>query len=207
VSNAAFPQPGPTVFGPMVGASDVREAMSATVQTWAGAYIAEMAALTGAALSPFQSWKVLYEYRTLPASEAPACWVTCTGTHGRPERQGNGRYMADWAVDVSVVVNGTTWDEAADRTAAYVTAVRTAILQHGSLGGLAQSTTWLGERYTAVDHSATRTLGVGLIAFGVRVDNVVNASAGPATPTAGPALAPTIATGRVAVVNKRTSPL
>ena len=55
-------------------------------------------------------------------------------------------------------------------------------MQKRSLGGVACGTTWLDESYDDAPTDAERTLGIGLLAFEVSVDNVVKRDGGPAYP-------------------------
>lgn len=193
-SPTPFPPYGTDLFGPLVGEAQVREAVKNTIATWSAVYITEMAAQTGLALKPVQDWKVLPEYRTLPLSDAPACWVTCLGTQGKPRPAGDGRTAADYLVEVSVLVWGQgTWEAAADLVSHYATAIRSAIAQHRDLGGFATNTNWQGGKGMPVEHSATRSLMVHVSHYLVTVENVVNVQGGPATPTSPTVSAPTVA--------------
>jgi len=203
-----FPPTTPDLFGPIVGADDVRQAVRATLQTWSQTYINELAYRTGRQLKDFRSFAYQYEYRTLTVDQSPACWVTVPGTRGQPERQGSGPIRVHWVSDVSVVVNGGLWAETADLVALYLKAVRTIILQHGSLQGFAESTMWLSERYAPVGNEAAgRTLGVGVATFEHVVANCVNWQAGPKTVPigAGTTPGPTVASVNV-TLTKETLP-
>lgn len=176
-----FPVIEPDVFGPIVGADDVRDAVRDTIKQWSPVYIAEMAARSDQPLVPFRHWETLYQYRELGASDGPACWVTCAGTFGEPQRQGNGNVKAVWIVDTHVVVYGLDWAETADLTAKYVKTVRALLLQQSvqPVTGTDGVVRWISESYAEVAHEARRSLGVGVSRFHITVDAVVNTAAGP----------------------------
>ena len=195
----AFPLPTPDIFGPILSTADIRKAVLSTLQAWTPTYVAAMASRSGLVLLPFEDWKLRPEYRTLPVNNSPACLVTCLGTASTPQRRGNGDVMAVWTIEVLVVVFGDDWEATSDLVGYYTAAVRTALEQHRDLGGVASATQWLGEKYTEIEHSSTRTLGGAVIHFAVTTEHVLNYQAGPATPTSPLVLSPTAATASVTV--------
>ena len=197
MTSPVFPLPTPDVYGPALGGHTARQAVQATLQTWTPSYIAEVAKRLGLTMGPFQHWVALPEYRALPQNYAAACWATCTGTRGTPERRGDGTYRADYLIEVSTLVYGGDWDQTEDLTSAYNLAARMALLQHRSLGDVAVTTVWQGETYTPVSHTATRTLGCYRSNYLVTLDPVATTAGGPTTvPPAGqlPPTPPTVAT-------------
>jgi hypothetical protein len=91
-----------------------------------------------------------------------------------------------WVANAHLVIAGTSWDEAEDRMALYMAAVRTAVLQNRSLGGLAVNTRWVGEATKVMNTSARRTEETGVIQFSVTVNGVVNDRTGPTSPLTQP---------------------
>lgn len=177
-----FPPLEPDIFGPIVGADDVRDAVRNTIRRWSPTYIAAMAARSDKPLVPFDHWDTLYEYRALPSDQGPACWVTCSGVVGDPLRQGSGVTSAVFEADVHIVINGLDWQETSDLTSAYTKTVRALLLQQGGLDGFVGvdgGTKWVAEKYQEIAHEARRSLGVGVSRFHITVDGVVNTSAGP----------------------------
>lgn len=179
--NAFWPPTG--VFGPIITPATVRAAARDTLQTWSATYIGEVARQQGFELSPIQDWKVRQQYRTLPVGESPACWVTGLGTLTKPQRKGDGTYLVTWGVEVDLLIWGDDFENTEDLTGHYAAACVAALVQHGDLGGVAEATAWTGYRYAEVEHSSTRTLGVGRLTFAVTVDGVVNSAVGPTDPT------------------------
>lgn len=174
-----FPLPAPDAYGPGLGGHTVRQAMEAVLQAWTPTYIAEVASRLGLSMSPFQQWVALPEYRALPQNYTAACWTSVTGTRGQPQRQGDGTWRAVYTAETSTLVYGADWDATEDLCSAYNLAVRMCLLQHRSLGQVAEDTAWLGESYTPVTHSNTRTLGVYRGLWAVTLAGTVQDSAGP----------------------------
>lgn len=176
-----------TAMGPIVSASHVRDAVERTLQLWIPTYVDEIGRQVGKTLLPFEAWEVQPDYRTMPVDLSPACIVNVPGTTKKiPDRHGDGTYRAYWRVEVDVILYGQFWMETADLCGWYQSAVRAALVQHGSLGGFATSTLWQGETYGQLEHTASRTLGAGRSLFEVVVDPVVNAYLGPAVPPSDP---------------------
>ena len=74
------------------------------------------------------------------------------------------------------------WQETQAITFAYGAAARTAIAQHESLGGIAESTMWMGEVYKEKEHLSNRTIGLILIDFEVTTATTLDIHAGPPSP-------------------------
>jgi hypothetical protein len=169
----------PDVFGPAAGGHTVRQAVRDTLQTWTPTYIALIAQRLGLDMAPFQQWIALSEYRALPQNYTAACWPTCLGTRGTPQRQGNGIYRAAYGIEVSTLVYGGDWDQTEDLTSAYNLAARMALLQHRDLGGVADALGWISETYAVASHTNTRTLGVYRAVYEVWLPAAVQTAAGP----------------------------
>jgi len=195
--NPFFPATG--VFDSIVTPADVRAAARDTLKVWLSTYITEVGRQKGLELDPIQDWTVRQQYRTLSIGESPACWVTGLGTLAKPTRKGDGTYLVPWGIEVDVLVWGDDFEATEDLVGHYAAACIATLVQHQDLGGIAETTTWTGYRYTEVEHSSTRTLGVGRLTFTVTVDNVVNSSAGPSDPTVPVTVPPLVQTVAVNV--------
>jgi len=188
-------------FGPVYGGHTVQEAFYNTLQTWLPTYIAEFNRALGSnvLMVPFE-YRHRPEYRTLPKNSSAAILVTVPGTAGQPEIfQSNVR--AHFHVDVMVYIYGSTdWQETEALTQAYAACLRTCMVQNRALGGIAETTIWLGEEYLEGEHSSTRTTGVSHIRFLVTIANVMNIYGGVATPSvAAPAAVPVSQTKNITV--------
>lgn len=216
MTNVYWPLTVPDSLGGVVGADDVRDAVRATIETWAPFYVAVIsdrlatAGLIGgpgqnpAPLPDFGEWKNEPTFRNIGSGQPAAFLVRVPATVGTPDTQGNGQVIATWRCQVTVQVFGTQWEEAADLASWYEKAVRLSVMQHKSLGGFANSTKWMGNQYSGKEHSSSRTEGLIVMAFDVKVGNVIDVSRGPATvpvPPVVPAPDNTVATTSVTIAN------
>lgn len=204
-----FPLPLPDSLGAMVGADDVRDAVKATVDLWSPYYVgivsqrlAAAGRIGGAGQNPnplpnFGTWVNEPSFRSIGTGQPAAYLVTVSGTVGKPHLQGNGQTLACYRAQVQVQTFGTSWQEAADLTSWYAKAVRWSVGQHRSLGGFANNTAWIGESYSAVEHSSSRTEGRVVVGFDVTIGDVMDVNRGPATVPGGggpPTQDPTVET-------------
>jgi hypothetical protein len=181
----------PSPLGPFIGPAHVRQAVLATLTRWAPFYVNEAIRQTGADLPGFTDF--VNEPLQAPTTvvEAPRYVVHVPGTLGQPRRKGDGTYIATWDVQIALWMWGADYQETEDKLGYYAIAIRELMLQQPSLGGFAEATVWRGERYAqAGAPTAYRTWGQALVQFGVTVDGVVSAFAGPATPPLDPTAEP-----------------
>jgi hypothetical protein len=222
MTNVEWPLPQPDSLGPNLGADDVADAVVATLDEWTPFYVAMISGRVTAAgkiggrsqpttpLAPFGHWINEDEYRNVGTGRPAGYEVRVPATVGEPRRKGSGLYVATWRVQVNVQYWGTDWQESRDGTSWYEKATRWSILQHRSLGGFANSTTWKGTSFQRGGHSSSRTEGIAVIGFDVEVLDSINDTRGPATVPAPPLVPdqdPTVATTSVTLTNAGTGPL
>ena len=173
----------PDIFGPIVGGHTIQEAIYSTLHTWLPAYIAEFnRVLGGQILTVPTEYRIKPDHRNLTPKVEASVFVSCPGTSKQPQRHGH-QTRAVWNPQVSLCVNGTMdWQETQAITFAYGAAARTAIAQHESLGGIAESTMWMGEVYKEKEHLSNRTIGLILIDFEVTTATTLDIHAGPPSP-------------------------
>lgn len=176
-----------TVFGQIVTASAVEEAALATLALWMPTYLGEIERQHGTtAIAVPASYTARSEVQNWPEEHLPAVIAISPGTSAVPEARGDGRVDAEWSLGVAVVVSAVDRDTTRRMAQLYSAAVRAAILQHPSLGGVAAGTVWLAESYVDVPVEDTRTLMAAQVVFVVRVDEVVDLFDGPAVPDEAP---------------------
>lgn len=171
------------VYGPIYGGHSVQEACYNTLQKWLPAYIHEFnRKLGGEILTVPTEYKYQPDERPFTREVSASILVVCGGTVGEPKRLSNATW-SDWSIQASACVIGTKdWQETEALTFAYGAAVRTAIAQHPSLGGLAKATLWTGEKYMRGTRSSTRQVGLAIIDFQVTLPQTMNPNAGPPEP-------------------------
>lgn len=201
MTSTYWPSPLPDALGPLLGADDVRDAVKATILLWSPYYLAVESRRLGTAgliggknqsafpLAPFGTWINEPDFRSVGTGQ-PAAFLVRVLSSENDDAQGNGRVAATYKTAVTVQVFGTSWEEATDVTSYYEKAVRWCVMQHRSLGGLANSTKWLSTEYSAQEHSSSRTEGVAVLVFEVKLLNTINTLLGPLVPPANGQLPP-----------------
>lgn len=175
-----------TLYGTIITGKHVRAAVEATLKRWMPDYIGEVARRNGKAagdLPNFRSYSSVLEPDKFTEDQLPSCVIVAPGLFGEPHRRGTGRYEADWSVGVGAVVRGKDRASTFDLTEYYAAAVRAILVQHPSLGGFAQHTDWLGERYDELSTQDLRTIAFAVVQFSVTVEGVVDTSQGPTAPS------------------------
>lgn len=183
-----------TVFGPVLTNLDVEAAVIATVKTWLPDYLAEVGAQKGFArgsLPLFRSYVPVFSLDRFDEEQLPSCIVVAPGTIDQPEIRRQAANVR-WAVGIGCMVSGKDSDGTRKLAAVYTAAVRTLILQKRSLGGFAEGVVWLSERYDALPalEGERRTLGAGVLQFGVDVNAVSQVYGGPTVASVDPAVPP-----------------
>lgn len=181
--------PVSAVIGRIITARDVEAAMRATLELWQDTYLGELARQQGRdphALPAIRSWNTAAEFSDFPEAQLPSAIVVAPGT-ASVERRATG-YAAAWAVGVAVVVSAATEADTDLLAKLYAAAVRAAVVQHGSLGGLAEHTAWESERFDDVilePPDAERTLVAAQVRFVVTVADVTDPAGGLLEPPPG----------------------
>lgn len=132
-------------------------------------------------LPDFRSITTANDYDKWPEDQLPAAIVISPGLAEEPARHGKD-WKARWALGIGVVVSAGTRSDTLDLVGAYAAAVRAMILQNSSLGGFADGTYWIGERYDEIDTDDSRTLAGGQVLFVVDVAAVVDSQGGLVAP-------------------------
>jgi hypothetical protein len=176
------------LYGAVVTARDIREAVIGNLKDWSPAYVGEVSAQSGrarcgdGALPPFRSFGTGTSFSTFPEDQLPACVVVVPGLTETPVRQGDGTYLAEWSVGIGVVVSGKDRDSTDDLVRLYSAAVRMAMIQKPSMGGFALGCRWIDENYDELAYDDSRTIAAGIVSLGIEVDAVVNSFGGPKVP-------------------------
>lgn len=175
-----------SIFGPIIDASRVEDAVLSLLQVWLPTYLSEVerqAGMTAGQLARPRSWQAVNDVDNWPENQLPAVFVVPTGTTGEPERLGDGTYSTWWAFGVVAVTPANDEVHARRNAQLYTAAIRALLLHRQSLGGLGTATVWTGERFDAGSLSGrNRTLGVGSSEYRVNVMNVVQTGKGPIAP-------------------------
>lgn len=180
------------IFGQIVTAPDVEDAMVTTLQAWAPDYIAEVgrkAKPTPLVLPAVRGWNVVpHANDKWLEDQTPLVLVASPGLKEPPAMRGDGSYTTGWEVGVGVVASARDQATTERLCKLYVAALRTVVVQHKSLGGFASDTVWVapGERYDDLPTEQTRTMMIGSLHFTVYVEDTVNGRHGPQQPSSNP---------------------
>lgn len=170
-----------SVYGPLVAACDVEDAIRDVLQVWIESYLYEVERqhqMPVGELPVPRSWVTSAELTRFPEDQTTSVIITSPGTLETPAADGRGLYRARWRVDVAtqVVAGG---NRIAPRLARlYTLAMRAIVVQHQD-HGLARRIDWMGERYdlhTSVDE---RTLAVGVCSLRVETFDVTDRNTAP----------------------------
>jgi hypothetical protein len=179
------------LFGQIVSPHQVEEAVVASLTVWLPDYLGELERIEGytpgtialpagiITASEFEKW---------PEDQLPLILVMNGGLASKPIRRGNGRYEAEWLVNVAPIVADVDEVQTRRLASAYATACRAAVLQHKGLKsplhpeGFAAFIKWRDEKYVDIPFAETRTLGSGQVIFSVGVEGVTTEQAGPREP-------------------------
>ena len=175
-----------TLFDVMKTGWDVEQAVMNHLDYWLPSYLAEIERQRGIrarSIPMIRAFTSSNQFRKWPDERFPTCVVISPGVVGEPLRDGEGKYRANWAAGVAVVVKGRNKSEVSEKAKLYAAAVRGAIVQHPALKAdgedeFAGGVDWVDETYTDVPVEDERTLGAAQGIFLVEVRDAVNTSAG-----------------------------
>jgi hypothetical protein len=174
-----------SIFGPIIDANQVEEAVRDTLRDWFPTYLREFClqrSMPPDSLPIPRAYVVSGDNDREPEDQLPAVVVVSPGLSESAYQEGDGTFRAPWAVGVGIFTSAKDRESTEKLVRMYCAVARTIMLQKQSLGGFADGTMWLDEDFDEVEFDDTRTIGAGLVEFVVTVANVVNRRGGPAYP-------------------------
>lgn len=175
-----------TIFGRIITRHHLENAAKLTLQTWLSTYLAEVERQSDVVAGSYErprSYTTSNDFEKFDEAQTPAIIIVSSGIIGTPVKQGDGTYRTTWALGVGVVCSGSDEGDVRTMVNIYTAAIRTLLVQRPSLGQFAQGLNYEDEKYDEVTGAKRRTLQAGYVACSVEVDNVVDASGGPITPS------------------------
>lgn len=163
---------GPVIAGVRVVTADdvcqaVENVLTEHLPGWAAA----------AGLGQLRTWQQLPTPQAITSAALPVGAITSPGLTGPPTKRRD-TYEATWRVAVAIYDRGTDHSDTQSRARRWAALIRTVLVQHPRLGGLALRLAWVGEDYALLpDQSSARTLAGCAVALDVTVDDVVPAAA------------------------------
>lgn len=170
-----------SLYGNTVDADDIHTTITEFIEKWAPSYVAEMGARKGFArdeIPAFASYTNVEEMDKWPEDQLPAVVTFIPGTDAEPYLEGDGSYSAEWMVGIGVIASSLDRSATKKLLTAYLLAIRGMFVQHASIDGLAESTTWMGESYDELSFDSARTIQAGIVSFRIKINNVINSAAG-----------------------------
>jgi hypothetical protein len=175
----------PDLAGPIFIATDLERAVIDTLIKWLPFYVPliedRMGREAGDIPLPI-TYTTRRVFTKFPEDQLPTIIVVSPGLDGEPKKGGDGTYRAKWVMHVGCVVSTSDLMETNVVSKIMGAAIRAAMTQHASLGGVACGMDWYDESYDPLpDDDTTRSLGAAALSFRIEVDNVVNWQKGPDT--------------------------
>jgi hypothetical protein len=178
-----------TIFGRIIAAPHVEEAVEDALKLWLSTYLAEVERqndIEAGAIRRPRSFVTTIEQDVFPGEQLPSIVTISPGLAEDPEREDASVFSAWWNVTVCAVVQASSEKAARAMAGYYAAAIRAALVQHQSLDGFADAVQWISERYEgAQPGERNRSQAVGLVDFRVRVSDVLTQRAGPLEPEMG----------------------
>lgn len=197
-----------SVYGDIFDKTALEAAATSTLQTWLPSYLGEVErkrGLTPGWMARPRTWTTRNDFDKWPEETLPCMLLVSPGLAAEPLKDGNGRYRSVWFLGIAVIVQARNKNDVELMCGLYTAAIRAAVVQHPSLGGVAEGVDWVNERYDDLPSTKGRTLAAGQVIFEVEVADVVSAHDGPAAPDPDPetppALSPEYPIVQQAIVN------
>lgn len=172
------------VFGPLVTADEVEAAVVETLKTWAPTYFAWVERHRGLAprtlLVPRFYVSSNDQLERWPEEHPGSVLVVCPGLSGDPQKEGSGIFTAHYGLGIAYIAEGRNRGEARARAQLSTAALRMVLLQHQTLGGIADGILWTDEDWDNLPRS--RTLAAGKAEFTVIVRETAAIRSGPVAP-------------------------
>lgn len=122
--------------------------------------------------APVKTWTQLPALEAIATAELPAgAIVAPTGVDSPTYQASSGLYRYTWRVPIGIYERGRDHNQTQGRIRNRVAGIRTTLLQHKSLGGIATALAWSGENYGLLPaKEVARTLAAGAVSFDVTAD-------------------------------------
>lgn len=189
-----------SVFGRIVHAGLVENAVRDTLKDWLSTFLAEIEDQNGLAKGTIERppndgcWVRTTDPRAIKATHFPTVAIQSDGWAGEPEwddTDDTGPVASiPWHVAVTIYAKGRNRDETLDHVRMLIAAAGETLVARGSLDGFATQTDQDDEEYGVIDANRESTLAGAEAVFTVRVPRARNRQTGPAAPEPFPPEAP-----------------
>jgi hypothetical protein len=116
-----------------------------------------------------KTWQQLPTTTALVAASLPGVAVSAAGLVDAPVySRSSGTWTTTWRIAVGIYERGKNHADTQARVRNWCAGIRTTLVLHKSLGGLASALSWSGEEYALVpDREQARTIAAAAVAFDV----------------------------------------
>jgi hypothetical protein len=178
-----------SLVGTIKHSGQVERAVMQRLRDWSSHYLAEVEAQDGRPrgfAQRLRSVQSISELRRWPEDQLPAAFVVASGSTEPPEKLSTGYYQHRLAVGVMVVCSGAEEIDTRLLAQMYGAAVRASLVKNRTLGGVAETTEWVGESTDDLPIEESRTLQATIQLFEIVQGDVVSWKDAPTTPTEPP---------------------
>jgi hypothetical protein len=184
------------IYGDVVDVATIEDAARSTLQAWLPSHIAHQERRKGLAARTIpmpRSWPTVDEFDPEPHEQLPSIVMVSPGTTGEPQRSTGGKTRATWRLEVVFAVAGQTEKQARLIRSVYAAAIRSALEQNPTLGGIAERTRWNGDEHAVGRSQGDRSpRALVEVDFLITVNDVLNPRLGPAEPPEDPYTPPDV---------------
>ena len=168
-----------SMYRRIVSGEGIRLGVIAHLRLWVPAYVAEVSRQAGLThcLPDFRGYAPALVTGT-PDDQLPLCVVTAPATIDTPQKHDGGLYTAPWGIGIGCVVSRRTREAAGAVASLYGAAVRAAMVQHPSLGGMSDGTDWLVEDTEEIAWDDVRVVMAAKLQFAAHILGVVDSRGG-----------------------------
>lgn len=168
------PQPD-SLYGRILSAVDVEQALKARVDARLGVYLDEVERQHGLAPGTVERPRAFVVTERFPEDQLPAIIVGSPGTTDLPEPDGRGCYMVRF--EVTLTIAAAAGNGVLELVKLYAAALRALALQQPS--ALFMGVDWIRERYPRPELVGGRSFYTAEVELEVQVPEVVDRHAGP----------------------------
>ena len=171
-----------TIFGQLIDASQVEEAVKSTLIAWMEEYMEEYEYQQDIPIGDLprpRSWVVAEDVNRESGDQLPSIVIVSPGLNGdAPLHDGEGNYSAWWRVGIGAFVSAKDRNSTKALIRQYIAILRQIVLQQQ--GGYSSGVRWIDESYDdSFAFTDQLTISAGQIVVDVQVDEAVNVWAGP----------------------------
>jgi hypothetical protein len=186
---------GEHIFGPLIDGGEVEDRVIAHLRGWEPTHRAEIERRRADdhgwdnGLAPIKDYRVTHAADDKwPEDQLPMILALCPGLAGQPSVDGSGKVTVPYTVGIIAIASGIDRADAKAIARAHLAVATLSILQHRSIGGLAESVKWVDGRNQEVTRGVDldRNLFSASAIFQVSVPEAIDMSAGVAQPLSDP---------------------